>query len=111
LQTLGRLTAFRINLPQYLHWQGRFVEAPPRNIRDERRQGLARLEDTGDQRAVDNLLTIAGPPMQRVEDRYGGPAGLGPYDDFEWGMLNGKLSCPFPDKVIRLRGCGLGGSS
>ncbi|TCN29242.1 hypothetical protein EV644_13940 [Kribbella orskensis] len=53
---------------------------------------LSRLEDTGDQQAMDNLLAVAGPPMQRVEGRYGGPAELGPYDDFEWGMLNGKLS-------------------
>ena len=30
--------------------------------------------------------------MKRVEDRFGGPAELGPYDDFELGMLNGKLS-------------------
>ena len=53
---------------------------------------LARLEGGSDQKAIDKLLAIAGPPMQRVEDRFGGPAELGPYDDFEWGMLNGKMS-------------------
>jgi hypothetical protein len=53
---------------------------------------LARLEDAGDQDAVNGLLAVAGPPMRKVEDRYGGPTELGPYDDFEWGMLNGKMS-------------------
>jgi hypothetical protein len=53
---------------------------------------LDQLEDAGDQQAVDRMLAVAGPPMQRVEDHYGVPTELGPYDDFEWGMLNGKLS-------------------
>lgn len=29
---------------------------------------------------------------RRVEERYDGAKNLGPYNDFEWGMLNGKLS-------------------
>lgn len=42
--------------------------------------------------ALEELLRIAGPGRRRVEQRYGGPSNLGPYTDFEWGMLNGKLS-------------------
>jgi hypothetical protein len=34
---------------------------------------------------------IAGPGRSRVESKYG-VGNLGPYTDFEWGMLNGKLS-------------------
>lgn len=34
---------------------------------------------------------ITGPPRARVEAKYGAE-NLGPYSDFEWGMINGKLS-------------------
>lgn len=40
---------------------------------------------------VDALLRIAGPGRARVEAKYGVES-LGPYSDFDWGMLNGKLS-------------------
>lgn len=40
---------------------------------------------------VDELRHIAGPGRARVEAKYG-VENLGPYTDFEWGMLNGKLS-------------------
>lgn len=48
------------------------------------------LEDAEDSKGLAKLLAIAGSPMSRVEIEY--PEGLGPYTDFEWGMLNGKLS-------------------
>ncbi len=37
------------------------------------------------------LRRIAGLARARVEAKYG-VDNLGPYEDFEWGMLNGKLS-------------------
>lgn len=40
---------------------------------------------------VDALLQIAGPGRARVEAKYGRD-NLGPYSDFDWGMLHGKLS-------------------
>lgn len=40
---------------------------------------------------VEALLRIAGPGRARVESKYG-DEDLGPYSDFDWGMLNGKLS-------------------
>jgi hypothetical protein len=40
---------------------------------------------------VDELVRIAGPGRARVEAKYGFD-NLGPYSDFDWGMLNGKLS-------------------
>lgn len=41
---------------------------------------------------VADLLRIAGQGRRRVEAQYSGPGELGPYTDFELGMLNGKLS-------------------
>jgi PIN domain len=41
--------------------------------------------------ALEHLRKVAGPARRRVEERYGAE-NLGPYTDFEWGMLNGKLS-------------------
>jgi PIN domain len=40
---------------------------------------------------VETHRGIAGPGRSRVEAKYG-VENLGPYTDFEWGMLNGKLS-------------------
>jgi hypothetical protein len=40
---------------------------------------------------VDALLRVAGPGRARVEAKYGVES-LGPYSDFDLGMLNGKLS-------------------
>lgn len=40
---------------------------------------------------VDELRRVAGPARKRIEAQYG-VENLGPYSDFEWGMLNGKLS-------------------
>lgn len=51
-----------------------------------------RYEKSGDQEGVERLRQIAGPGRMRVEETFGGAKNLGPYDDFEWGMLNGKLS-------------------
>jgi PIN domain len=51
-----------------------------------------KFEECGDHSRLENLRRIAGPGRRRVEETYQGPENLGPYDDFEWGMLNGKLS-------------------
>jgi hypothetical protein len=50
-----------------------------------------RLTDAGDYAEVERLRKVAGPGRKRVEDTYG-IDDVGPYDKFEWGMLNGKLS-------------------
>jgi hypothetical protein len=49
------------------------------------------LLDAGDAAEVERLRGIAGKGRARVEQTYG-VENLGPYDKFEWGMLNGKLS-------------------
>ena len=41
---------------------------------------------------VERLRGIAGLGRKRVEETYTEPGELGPYTDFELGMLNGKLS-------------------
>jgi hypothetical protein len=47
--------------------------------------------DAGDDADLEHLRKVAGPGRARVEQTYG-IENLGPYDKFEWGMLNGKLS-------------------
>jgi len=51
-----------------------------------------RLREAGDQAELERLRAIAGPARRRVEETYTRPGELGPYTDFELGMLNGKLS-------------------
>lgn len=51
-----------------------------------------RLQDAGDDVAIEKLRAIAGPGRKRVGEKYTQPDELGPYSDFELGMLNGKLS-------------------
>lgn len=51
-----------------------------------------RLRSAGDEAELERLKAIAGPARQRVEETFTQPAELGPYTDFELGMLNGKLS-------------------
>lgn len=51
-----------------------------------------RLIDQGDDKEVERLLEIAEPGRRRVEATYTEPGHLGPYTDFELGMLNGKFS-------------------
>jgi hypothetical protein len=41
---------------------------------------------------LERLGQIAGPGRRRVQQKFNGAENLGPYNDFEWGMLNGKLS-------------------
>lgn len=50
-----------------------------------------RLLAEGNDDKVEELRRVAGPGRARVESTYN-TADLGPYDKFEWGMLNGKLS-------------------
>ena len=50
------------------------------------------LEDAGDYAGLERLLKIAGEGRARVEGTYTQPGELGPYSDFELGMLNGKIS-------------------
>lgn len=51
-----------------------------------------RMEALGDDQEVERLIGIAGPGRARVESTYVEEGQLGPYTDFELGMLNGKLS-------------------
>ena len=51
-----------------------------------------RLRDADDEQELKRLRAIAGPGRTRVEGTYTEPGELGPYTDFELGMLNGKLS-------------------
>ena len=50
------------------------------------------LEAAGDLKGLQDLQVVAGPGQSRVEAAYPEPGRLGPYSDFDLGMLNGKLS-------------------
>lgn len=50
------------------------------------------LQDADNYAEVERLRGIAARGRKRVEDTYTQPGELGPYTDFELGMLNGKLS-------------------
>lgn len=56
------------------------------------RQHEYRLREAGDAAELERVAAIAGPGRARVEATYTQPGQLGPYTDFELGMLNGKLS-------------------
>ena len=51
-----------------------------------------RFREAGDRAETERLLQVAGAGRKRVEQTYTQPGELGPYTDFELGMLNGKLS-------------------
>ena len=51
-----------------------------------------RAEREGDAEEFERHQAIAGPARARVEATYIKPGQLGPYTDFEIGMLNGKVS-------------------
>lgn len=51
-----------------------------------------RLEEQGDHSEVESLREKSSKGRRRVEETYSEPGQLGPYTDFELGMLNGKLS-------------------
>ena len=51
-----------------------------------------KLKAEGDKTGLAQLLAVAGPAKQHDEERYTEAGQLGPYSDFELGMLHGKLS-------------------
>lgn len=51
-----------------------------------------KLEHEGDEGEVERLLQIASSGRTRVEETYTEEGQLGPYTDFELGMLHGKMS-------------------
>jgi hypothetical protein len=56
-----------------------------------RHQDLKQLIEEGKETCDPQIWRDAQKAAKKIEDKYG-VDNLGPYDDFEWGMLNGKLS-------------------
>lgn len=56
-----------------------------------RHQELKEQIEAGEEECDPGIWKQALAKAKEVEDKYG-LENLGPYDDFEWGMLNGKLS-------------------
>jgi hypothetical protein len=57
----------------------------------DRHQSLMSRVEEGKESIDPKILARAKEAAAQVQARYGDEA-LGPYDDFEWGMINGKLS-------------------
>lgn len=55
-------------------------------------QHEVRLQASEDRDELEQLRTVAGPGRERVVETYTQPGELGPFTDFELGMLHGKLS-------------------
>lgn len=55
-------------------------------------QSDIRAKRDGDTIELERVREIAGPARLRIEQKFAGQDLLGPYSDFELGMLNGKLS-------------------
>ncbi len=56
-----------------------------------RHQNLRIMVESGQEDVDPGIWKQALEKAKELEDKYG-IDNLGPYDDFEWGMLNGKLS-------------------
>jgi hypothetical protein len=56
-----------------------------------RHQELKQLIEDGKEEVDPQIWRDACKSAKKIEDKYG-VDNLGPYDDFEWGMINGKLS-------------------
>jgi len=52
---------------------------------------LKQLVEDGEEEVDPQIWNDACKNARKIEEKYG-LENLGPYDDFEWGMLNGKLS-------------------
>jgi hypothetical protein len=52
---------------------------------------LKQLVEDGEEEVDPKIWSDACKNARKIEEKYG-LENLGPYDDFEWGMLNGKLS-------------------
>jgi len=57
----------------------------------DRHQGLLENVGAGEEKVDKDILRGAIQAAKKVENKYG-LDNLGPYTDFEWGMMNGKLS-------------------
>jgi hypothetical protein len=55
-------------------------------------EGPSQRRQAGDEAGLLEHQKVVETARRRVEERFGGVENLGPYDDFEWGMLDGKLS-------------------
>jgi hypothetical protein len=98
---LYRLTARKMTL---LRKHG-VIEAPLRSLRAvlkaeeefearvwyDRHKMLLRMETEGGKKRPSKLMRSAEKSAHLLEKKYG-EKNLGPYSDFEWGMVNGKLS-------------------
>jgi hypothetical protein len=57
----------------------------------DRHQVLRRLERGGRRKTASDIMKAAQKEAIQLEKKYG-KKNLGPYSDFDWGMVNGKLS-------------------
>jgi hypothetical protein len=87
----GFLRRFFIDLPrsysEIFAAEGEYFD----RIWYDRSQVLEQLIGEGKEELLDDIAETRRIARKRVEDTYGA-RNLGPYSEFEWGMINGKLS-------------------
>lgn len=74
------------SLNEILEAEGEFFDRVSFNrqlVREDRKQGA--------EATIENLMSTVAETRPLVVERYG-LENLGPYSDFDWGMINGKLS-------------------
>lgn len=74
-------------MKQILYAEGQFFD----RVWYDRHQILLHLEREGKTKTTPDILRGARRAAALVEKKYG-KKNLGPYSDFDWGMINGKLS-------------------
>ena len=87
LMDFGLLPQRTRRIPEILKAEGEFFD----RVWYDRHQVLRHLERGGKRKTASDIMKAAQKEATQLEKKYG-KKNLGPYSDFDWGIVNGKLS-------------------